>query len=297
MTAHAAAQFGLVTRAQATEELSAGALYRRLASGILVPAERGVYRLVGAPPSWRQRAMARCLVLGEGVAVSHLAAAYLWQATSIAPPPIQVTLPPGRRSTRGRPAPRRLPLPPTDITQRWGIPVTTPARTVLDLSTMVTRPLLERVVDDLIRSRRFRVDDMVERLDRGGPLPRFRKDRIREVVSPRLERGLGASPREDWVVDVLLVACLPMPARNLIVEVDGHLLELDCAYPDELIAIEYDGLGAHGDVRHFHSDRHKSTVLQLHGWMVLQVTSDWTAEMLVHRVRAALAARSGSQRF
>ncbi len=177
LTAHAEGQFGLVTRAQATEELSAGALYRRVASGMLVPVGRGVYRLVGAPPSWRQRAMARCLVLGGEVAVSHLAAAYLWQATSIAPPPIQVTVPPGRRSSREQPTARRLPLPPGDITHRWGIPVTRPARTVLDLSTMVPKRLLERAVDDLIRTRRLRIDDMVERLDDGGPSPQFRKAR------------------------------------------------------------------------------------------------------------------------
>ncbi|MGI8751754.1 MAG: hypothetical protein ACR2MN_05495 [Acidimicrobiales bacterium] len=104
-------------------------------------------------------------------------------------------------------------------------------------------------------------------------------------------------PVEDWVVDALLAGGLPLPARNLIVEVDGEVRELDCAYPDELIAIEYDGLAIHGDDRHFHSDRHKATVLALQGWIVLQVTSDWTAEMLVQRVRAAFARRQGAERF
>lgn len=34
-----------------------------------------------------------------------------------------------------------------------------------------------------------------------------------------------------------------MPVRDLIIEVDGDLRELDCSYPDELIAIDYDGPG------------------------------------------------------
>ena len=289
LTAHAEAQFGLVTRAQATEELPVRTLYRRVASGLLIPVGRGVYRLVGAPPTWRQRAMARCLVIGGEVVISHLAAAYLWQAVDIAPPPVQVTVPPGRRPQRGQPAPRRLPLPARDRTRRWGIPVTTPARTVLDLSTTLTQPLLERVVDDLIRSRRLRIEDVVERLDIGDPLPRLRRDVLHEVLTPRVERGSGASPREDWVVDALLGGGLPLPVRNLVVEVGDDFLELDCAYPDERIAIEYDGIAIHGDLRHFHSDRHKATVLQLAGWIVLQVTSDWTAEILVQRVTAAFS--------
>lgn len=297
LAGYAEAQFGLVTRAQALQELSARALYRRLASGMLVPVEPGVYRLAGAPLCWRQRAMARCLALGGEVAVSHLAAAYLWQVTSIAPPPIQVTVPPGRRSVRGRPAARRHPLPPGDITHRWGIPVTTTARTVLDLSMMVTRWLLERVVDELIRARRLRIEDLVEQLDGRRSLPRVRRRLLEDVITPRLERGTGASPREDWVVDALLAGGLPKPARNVIVQVDGELRELDCAYPEELIAIEYDGLATHADPRHFHSDRHKATVLQLEGWLVLQVTSDWTEEVLVQRVRAALARRRSIQRF
>jgi len=99
------------------------------------------------------------------------------------------------------------------------------------------------------------------------------------------------------VVDALLAAGLAMPARNLIVEVDDDLRELDCAYTDELVAIEYDGLATHGDQRHFYSDRHKATVLQLEGWIVLKVTSDWTAEILVQRVRAAFARRRGAPRF
>jgi hypothetical protein len=38
-------------------------------------------------------------------------------------------------------------------------------------------------------------------------------------------------------------------------------------------------------------------LLQLEGWLVLQVTSDWTDEILVHRVRAPLARRRSIQRF
>jgi len=47
----------------------------------------------------------------------------------------------------------------------------------------------------------------------------------------------------------------------------------------------------HGDERHFHSDREKLALLQLEGWLILQVTAAWSAEVLVERVAAALSQR------
>ena len=298
LQAHAHRQFGLVTRAQALETLSAQALQRRLASGLLVPVGRGVYRFAGVAPSWRQRALASCLVVGGEVAVSHLAAAYLWRAESVATPPIQLTVPEGRRARGVRPAPHRAVLPAGDVTARWGIPTTTPARTVIDLSTVVVQPLLERIVDDLCRARLLRVEELDQRVavGRGRSGPRHRADVLSEILTVRRRRGpgAGASPREDWVVDTLVGAGLPPPARNLVVEVGGRLRELDCAYPDRRISIEYDGWQVHNDAAHFHTDRDKAAMLQLEGWITLQVTSLWSAELLVERVRMALAQRGVS---
>ena len=59
------------------------------------------------------------------------------------------------------------------------------------------------------------------------------------------------------------------------------------------MGIEYDGWRVHGDATHFHDDREKAAVLQLEGWIMLQVTSAWTDDLLVGRVRTALAQREG----
>jgi hypothetical protein len=287
---HANAQFGLVTRAQSLESLTRSGLQRRLVAGVLGQVDWGVYRLVGAPISWRQRALASCLALGQPVAVSHLAAAYLWQVPCVAAPRIQLTLPPERRSARVYPVHRRL-LPPADVTTRWAIPVTTPVRTVIDLSTSVAKPLLERVIDDLVRSQHLRIEEVAERMASPELRPRFRSEMVGEIVAVRLARGIGASPREDWLVDSLLAAGLALPERNLIVEAGGGLYELDAAYPELKIGIEYDGWQVHGSHQHFHADRDKLAVLQLEGWIVLSVTSIWTAEVLVARVKVAIGQR------
>jgi hypothetical protein len=291
----AAAQFGLLTRAQALEAVGPDALRRWMAAGVLVRFNRGVYRLTGAPLSWRQRALGQCLSAGPGAVVSDLGAAYLWQARSVAPPKqIQLTLPPQRRSSRFEPPPRRVPLPPVDVTDRWGIPTTTPARTVIDLSRSVAPPLLEHIVDDLVRQRHLHLNELEARMSVADPLPRYRSALVRALVDVRRDRGVGASPREDWMVDALLAGGVQMPVRNFMVYGGGRWFEIDLAYPEAKVGIEYDGLRVHSDFRHFHSDREKSSLLQLYGWLMLQVTATWTSTMLVDRVSAALGQRARS---
>jgi len=235
---YARRQFGLVTRAQALQCLSSQAIYRRLGTGVLVRENRGVYRLAGSERSWRQRALGACLAAGDSAVLSHLSAAYLWRAPSLAAPRPQLTVPRGRRCGIVDPPPHRLPLPPLDVTERWSIPTTTPVRTVIDLSTVVARPLLERVMDDLIRTRQLRIEEVLQRLGSAEPLPRHRSELLRKIVELRRVRGTGASPKEDWVVDTLLAAGLEMPVRNVIIEAGGRLFEVDVAYPDLKIGIE-----------------------------------------------------------
>lgn len=98
------------------------------------------------------------------------------------------------------------------------------------------------------------------------------------------------------MVDAILRAGLPAPVRNLIVEIAGGLRELDLAYPDQRIAIEYDGWQVHADATHFHRDREKASILALDGWITLQVTSAWTETVLVQRVRSALTRRDTHRR-
>lgn len=98
---------------------------------------------------------------------------------------------------------------------------------------------------------------------------------------------------EDWVFDTLVAAGLPVPQRHHRVILDGEVRELDLAYPEWKIGIEYDGWSVHGDASHFHRDRDRSARLQLEGWIILQVTSAWTAEILIGRIAKAIEVRGG----
>ena len=105
---------------------------------------RGVF-LVGPLEAPLSRARAAVLAVGEGAVLSHLAAAALWEFLAPRPGAIDVTLP--NRSARNRSGihvHRVRDLHPADVTRRRDLPVTGPARTLLDLATRLTPRELAR---------------------------------------------------------------------------------------------------------------------------------------------------------
>jgi hypothetical protein len=99
----------------------------------------GVYRLPGAPSTWESRVMAACLTM-DGSVASHLTAAHLWGLEGYGSlGVVDVTVPRHARPRR-RPGVRyheTLAFELRDETRRFGIPVTGPARTVLDVCAAV----------------------------------------------------------------------------------------------------------------------------------------------------------------
>src|SRR5437764_4469489 len=72
-------QYALITCRQALEAgLSRKAIEHRLGTGEWSAARRGVYRVTGAPCSWRQTVLARVLAAGDGAVAGGLTAAALW---------------------------------------------------------------------------------------------------------------------------------------------------------------------------------------------------------------------------
>lgn len=284
-------QFGLLTFAQAREALTRWQVERLVAAGVLVRVQRGVYRTAGTPGSWRQRALSACLSVGGDVSLSHLAAAYTWRADPVAAPRIELTVPRWRHPRRDVLV-HRAPLPAGDVAWRWRIPVTTPARTLVDLSVVVRGPLLQRIADSMLRRRQLSIAGLRDRLAADDPLPRHHRSALEAIIVCRAH-GVGDSPPEDRIIEVLAAAGLPLPERHYQVVVGDRIYELDWAYPEWKIGIDYDGWTAHGDVGHFHGDRDRLADLQLAGWLLFQVTAQWSDDMLVTRVAEALTLRQG----
>jgi hypothetical protein len=100
------------------------------------------------PLSWESRWMAAVLACGAEAALSHLSAAYLWRLLDPRQGPIDVCVrsSAGRGRRDGIRIHRFASLQSSEVTQRRGIPVTTPARTIDDLRGIATEAQLRRAI-------------------------------------------------------------------------------------------------------------------------------------------------------
>lgn len=156
INAMAAQQHGVVTRRQLLRAgLSDDVVDVRIGRGLLTRVYRGVFQ-VGPIVAPRAREMAACLACGSAAFVGHRSAAVLWQ---LLPPDslamkVEIVM---RRGIRRHPAiriRRAGSLRDADVTRLDGIPVTTPARTILDLAASASPRELERAIAEALARRR-----------------------------------------------------------------------------------------------------------------------------------------------
>lgn len=147
----AATQHGAIARAQAAQlGATKDVIRHRVRTGRWIRITGDVFRLAGSPSSWRQALMAAVLVWGDGAVISHLAAAALWCLAGFDPGPVELTVPRSRRRA-GSGTIHRHPFSKADVTSIEGIPVTTPARTLIDLASVASREAVEEALDDALR--------------------------------------------------------------------------------------------------------------------------------------------------
>src|SRR5437660_10021409 len=85
-------QHGLVTRAQVLKTYSAQELRSLVSRGELESVVRSVYRIGGAPVTWKQKVMAAVLGAGPGAVASHATAAALWMLSGFPPKVTEITV-------------------------------------------------------------------------------------------------------------------------------------------------------------------------------------------------------------
>jgi hypothetical protein len=125
------------------------------------------------------------LACGEGADLSHHTASALWALRSALPPTIEVTVSgrdPGQRP--GVRLHRVRHLAQEDRTHRYGLPVTTPARTVLDLAAVLAPRDLERTIDEARRQRLVTDASLIAAVQRATAAPERHARRSRARTSP-----------------------------------------------------------------------------------------------------------------
>jgi very-short-patch-repair endonuclease len=294
----AATQHGLITAIQCQEVgLSRSATHRLVAKGTWIREAPGVYRVAGVPRTWEGRALCAALTSGHQALVSHLSAAHLWGLEGFsAPGRIDVTV---RR--HASPAPRRgvvvhesLAMELADPRRRWGVPVTGPARTFLDIAAIADEEIVVlRALDEIRRQRHARWVDLWAALLRHAERGRPGIVRARAALHKRAGKRVPDTELARLFLQLLEAAGLPEPLSEFQVRVAGHRYRLDCAYPGPLVAIELDGRG-HEEPWQARSDARRDAHLEAAGWIVRRYT--WprfshAPDEVVADVRAALVAR------
>jgi hypothetical protein len=264
----AARQHGLVTAAQFGEAgLTRGAVAQRVAAGRLHPKYRGVYAVGHARLSQHGRWMAAVLAAGEGALLSHLAAAKLWEVwRRRVPAGIDVTVPKQRRDRPGVRVHRTRNLDPRDVTVHDGIPVTTIARLLVDLSSVLTAPQLANVIHEAAFRNRFDLEATRQAMTRATG--RHGLDVLEASLNAHLSGSAGTrSALEDQFLADIQAQGLPDPLVNTKLKD----IEIDFHWPERNLCIEIDGPG-HERPRTRTEDRARDAKLRAAGHDVIRLT-------------------------
>ena len=201
--------------------------------------------------------MAAVLACGPDAVLSHRSAAALWRIQPRWPARIDVTAP----SRRRHPNLRIHHSPDAESTMHHGIPVTTPARTLLDLADVLDDRALTRALNEA----------QVLRLTAPAHLTTFLTSHPGRRTS-RLARELSAtatrSHLEDDFLRFLRRHRLPIPELNQ--HIAGH--EVDAVWRDRRLVAELDGYAFHHTRHAFEHDRDRDADLLDAGFSTLRIT-------------------------
>jgi hypothetical protein len=220
-------QHGVVGRDQLLAVgVSSSAIGRRVAAGKLHPLYRGVYAVGHQVVSQHGRWMAA--TLSTGGVLSHRSAGALWRLRPWNGR-IEITTQWTRAKRQGLLLHRAV-LAPDEITTHEGIPVTTPARTQLDLAGVLQKHQLQQAINE------------AERLRLDGPQPNRHPTKrgtanLRTLAPPTHTRR----DLEARFTTFLNDRRFPTPQTNVLIE--G--IEVDFAWPASKVIIELDSWEYH----------------------------------------------------
>ena len=269
------AQSGVITRAQALRAgYSSRSVEWRLETGEWHRVLPSTYRLAIVAPSWRQLVVAAWLWAREGAVVSHRAAASLLGLVASAEGVVDITTPNQRRSPDSRIELHTSEIAPHDLARMGCLVITRPARTIIDVASVIEVDVLEWMMDDAIRRGATSIAKLHRSLSALGTKGR----RGPAVVKGLLEgRDPGAAPTESLLevkaLRVIKAGGFTAPTRQFPVRDGANVRRrIDLAYPAGKIAIECDGFKFHSGRTAWQGDRDRQNFLTGSGWRVLRFT-------------------------
>ena len=250
--------------------MSRSGVQRRIDAGRLHRLHRGVYAVGHANVSLNGKRLAALLAAGPHAALSHASAAVVWGIRRGPEPRIDVTT-----KDRGRKAPTgtrlhrtRTPLDAV-VEPETRLPITTVARTLLDLADVLSQQALSRAVHE---AERLRILDLREIETVLAHANGRRGTRKLGAALAETNPGPTRSPLEAQFADLIATSDLPRPRRNVHVDTQSGLIEVDNLWPDHRLVVELDGAAAHHTMRAFHADRARDLALATESYVVVRLT-------------------------
>jgi very-short-patch-repair endonuclease len=261
--------------------LSASAIQKRVLGGRLHPIYRGVYAVGHSLLGSKGRLMAAALAGGPDALISHRSAAALHGLLDDSRAVIDVVSPTHRRSRKGIKFHQSRQLDRAEVDR---IPVTSVARTLLDIAPVVPKRRLVYALEQLEKQWTFdltAIESVMSRCRGHKGLKRLRQalqeiDPEAQYAHEGLERRFIAFCKRYGV---------QRPAMNAVVE--G--LTVDALWAQPKLIVQLDSWEHHKDRRAFEEDRRRDTVLALAGFQVLRVTDRQLTEELAATLDALLS--------
>ena len=289
----ASQQRGAIARSEAIEAgHTRHSLQQRVTSGRYARVQPRVYRVAGAPVTYEQRLLEACKTTG-GVA-SHRAAAALW-GLDTPPGTLEVTVTrPRCPRPKGVVLHRSTDLLPEECTVRYGIPVTNPLRTLLDLGAVLPAWLVNQALDSALAKRLVTLPGLEVMLLKHARKGRRGAGVLRKLLAERCDSNPD-SVLESRMMRLCQLHDLPLPRFQYVIRNGkAFVAKVDFAYPELKVAIEVDGYEKHSSLEAFQHDRKRQNDLVELGWTILRFTWDDVVhkpEAVANRLRRILGAK------
>jgi len=260
-------QHGVVARRQLLAiGMSGEAIARRIRAGWLHPVARGVYAVGRPEVDRRAQWVVAALACGPRAVLSHLSAAALW---GIRPERsgamIDVTVPPGTRRERPGIRVHAQALQAPEHGVRHGIPVTSAARTLVDLASVIDRRALLAAVTEADKL------DLVVPQQLSRHLEHHRGRRGVATLRELLERDSYVLTESELERRFLALArSIGMPLPRTGVRLNGFVV--DFFWPDLRLVVETDGLRYHRTAAQQARDRRRDHAHAAAGLTTLRFT-------------------------
>lgn len=174
-----------------------------------------------------------------------------------------------------------------EITYVGELPVTTVARTALDLARHLPRDTAVMHLDALATATGALP---VDALALAAKYPGARGIRRAKIALSLMDGG-AQSPKETWLRLVLIDGGLPRPRTQIRVSDGVSEAFLDMGYDEPMVGFDYEGSHHSVDRGQYVYDIGRAEFVERQGWYDIRVVAEHSRRFILHRAREAFARR------